>query len=257
MLKLSLYQEEVFKNYKSNSQIARVLSEDWFSSEMYCPCCLNEKIDKHPNNQKATDFFCESCNNEFQSKGSSSEFKKRILDGEYNTMMKFINSNLSPNFFLMHYSVVTWKVKDLFFVPNFFITNSIIEKRKPLSENARRAGWTGCNILLERIPREGRIPIIFDEKVEDKNKVNKTWKKMKFMNKKSPDFRGWTSDILKCVQSISKKEFNLSDIYSFKDYLKKLYPDNNNIEAKIRQQLQILRDNGILRFDNKGNYTYL
>ena len=45
-------------------------------------------------------------------------------------------------------------------VPKHFFVPDIIEKRKPLAETARRAGWIGCNIVLKNIPNEGR-------KVED------------------------------------------------------------------------------------------
>ncbi len=32
------------------------------------------------------------------------------------------------------------------------------------------------------------------------------------------------------------------------------YPNNNNVKAKIRQQLQVLRDAGILTFLSPGHY---
>ena len=47
---------------------------------------------------------------------------------------------------------------------------------------------------------------------------------------------------------------NIGEIYKFKGYLKGLHPDNDHIEAKIRQQLQILRDNNILFFMGRGRY---
>ena len=43
-MNLEMYQKEVLQNYKRSSQITRVLTEDWFNREMYCPCCLNEKV---------------------------------------------------------------------------------------------------------------------------------------------------------------------------------------------------------------------
>jgi type II restriction enzyme len=141
-------------------------------------------------------------------------------------------------------------------IPKFFVTLSMLEKRKPLSENARRAGWTGCNFLLDKLPNEGKISIIRDEKTEDKILVNKQWKKMFFLANKKPEFRGWTSDVLKIVQE-QDNEFGLGDIYKFENYLKELHPDNNNIKAKIRQQLQILRDNKIVKFKEKGIYEQL
>lgn len=36
-------------------------------------------------------------------------------------------------------------------VPKYFFSPEIIEKRKPLADTAKRAGWIGCNILLNRI----------------------------------------------------------------------------------------------------------
>ncbi len=159
-------------------------------------------------------------------------------------------------FFLLHYSADELLVKNLEMIPKFFITFSMLEKRKPLSKSARRAGWTGCNFLLSRLPREGRINIIHEGNVRDKAEVNNEWRKMFFLANKKPEFRGWTSDILKIVQE-QRREFTLKDIYKYEAYLKELHPQNNNIQAKIRQQLQILRDNKIIKFKQKGVYEVL
>jgi len=255
-MQLSMYKEEVLQNYKSNCQIARVLTENWFSSEMYCPCCLNNKINGYPNNKKANDFFCEKCNNDFQLKSSKKPFGRKVVDGEFNTMSLVIKRGNSPNFFILYYSSDDWVVKSLFMIPRFFVTFSMLEKRNPLSKNARRAGWTGCNFLLDKLPKEGKIPIINNEKIEAKEDVNKVWRKMFFLANKKPEFRGWTSDILKIVQEQDKK-FKLNDIYKYEEYFKKLHPKNNNIQAKIRQQLQILRDNKIIKFKKRGIYELL
>lgn len=49
--------------------------------------------------------------------------------------------------------------------------------------------------------------------------------------------------------------FSLNDIYSFENFLKSKHPNNNNIRDKIRQQLQFLRDKGMVKFiDNQGHY---
>ena len=39
-----------------------------------------------------------------------------------------------------------------------------------------------------------------------------------------------------------------------KNALAEQYPNNNNVKAKIRQQLQVLRDAGILTFLTPGHY---
>jgi type II restriction enzyme len=50
------------------------------------------------------------------------------------------------------------------------------------------------------------------------------------------------------VDSLNKKEFSLNEIYFFENDLKILHPENKNIKAKIRQQLQFLRDKSYLKF---------
>lgn len=252
-MQLSMFKKDVLQNYKNNSQIARVLTENWFSSEMYCPCCLNPKIVDYPNNQKASDFFCEKCKNDFQLKSSKKPFSKKVVDGEFNTMVSFVKIGDSPNFFLLHYSSDEWIVKSLFMIPKFFVTLSMIEKRNPLSQNARRSGWTGCNFLLDKLPNEGKIAIIKNERILERENINKIWKKMIFLSNKKPELRGWTSDVLKIVQE-QDNEFKLNNLYKYEKYFKELHPNNNNIQAKIRQQLQLLRDNKIIKFKGKGIY---
>lgn len=65
-----MFQQSVLDSYTSNSQKARVLTENWFASQMYCPCCLKPKISVYNNNKKVSDFFCDSCRNDFQLKSS-------------------------------------------------------------------------------------------------------------------------------------------------------------------------------------------
>ena len=71
------------------------------------------------------------------------------------------------------------------------------------------------------------------------------------------ELSGWTLEVLRCVELINKKEFDLFDVYQFKERLHILYPENNNIEAKIRQQLQILRDKHYIIFLGDGRYRKL
>lgn len=61
-------------------------------------------------------------------------------------------------------------------------------------------------------------------------------------------------DVLNCVNKIEGRDFTLEQMYKFEDDLSKKYPNNNHIKDKIRQQLQILRDKGIIEFRGRGNY---
>jgi phosphatidylserine/phosphatidylglycerophosphate/cardiolipin synthase-like enzyme len=68
---------------------------------------------------------------------------------------------------------------------------------------------------------------------------------------------GWKLEVFKRLNKIQSKTFSLNDIYKFKAELKSIYPDNTEIEAKIRQQLQFLRNLGLLEFFGKGDYKKL
>ncbi|WP_316207683.1 MULTISPECIES: hypothetical protein [unclassified Bradyrhizobium] len=59
---------------------------------------------------------------------------------------------------------------------------------------------------------------------------------------------------MKCVESLGKPEFTLDDVYAFDRHLSLLYPGNQNVRPKIRQQLQLLRDQGFLEFIARGRY---
>ena len=64
----------------------------------------------------------------------------------------------------------------------------------------------------------------------------------------------WLSDVRDCVNAIDSKQFTLADIYKFEARLTELHPQNRTIKAKIRQQLQKLRDQGYIEFTAKGSY---
>ena len=170
-------------------------------------------------------------------------------------MIERINSPEKPNFFFMNYLLELLRVNDFFVVPKHFFVSEIIEKRKPLAENARRAGWVGSNILFFKIPEAGQIFYIENGKELAKEDVLQKWQKTIFLKKvKKADAKGWILDIMNCIDLIDKKEFTLQDVYSFESDLSVIYPENKNIKPKIRQQLQFLRDKGYLKFIAPGRY---
>jgi type II restriction enzyme len=59
---------------------------------------------------------------------------------------------------------------------------------------------------------------------------------------------------MRCVEAIGRPDFTLAEIYAQEDRLAALYPGNANVRPKIRQQLQVLRDRGYLRFEGRGLY---
>lgn len=64
-------------------------------------------------------------------------------------------------------------------------------------------------------------------------------------------------EILNCINLIPTVEFSLADMYNFEDYFHKKFLNNNNVRAKIRQQLQILRDRKVIEFIGRGKYRKL
>jgi type II restriction enzyme len=155
----------------------------------------------------------------------------------------------------MNYLLGLLSVNNFFVIPKHFFVSEIIEKRKPLAENARRAGWIGSNILFSKIPKAGQIFYIKNGKELDKKDVLEKWQKTVFLKQvKKTDAKSWILDIMNCIDSLNKKDFTLQDIYTFEQDLSVIHPKNKNIRPKIRQQLQFLRDKGYLEFLEAGKY---
>ena len=249
-----MFNMKLVENYKSNSQKARVLTEDWVNNNVFCPICGNKELQKFENNKPVADFYCENCNEIFELKSKNGKFSNIINDGAYSTMIERIASNSNPDFLFLTYNKEKCVVENFLIIPKHFFVPNIIIKRKPLSENARRAGWIGCNIDLASIPKDGKVFIIKDGKEISKKRVLNNIQKNLFLSQEKITNRGWILDVMKCIEKIDKKVFMLSDVYSFEKWLHMLHPKNNNIKAKIRQQLQILRDNNYLEFLGNGVY---
>jgi type II restriction enzyme len=240
--------------YKSASQRARICTESWGAASLYCPACDSRRVDALPSGTHAADFTCPSCDSRFQLKSKSSAFGNRVIDGAYAAMHRAIVSDETPNLFLLHYQLPKLTVENLLLIPHFAFTLSFLEKRKPLSANARRAGWVGCNFLLDRIPSDARIPVIQDGRQVSSAKVRTAYEKLRPLEKLNVQKRGWTLDVLQIVKGLNKREFTLKEVYEQEEELAKLHPDNHNVEPKIRQQLQVLRDLGLLEFLTPGSY---
>ena len=59
---------------------------------------------------------------------------------------------------------------------------------------------------------------------------------------------------MRCVDQIGRAGFSLDDVYAYEAHLSALYPGNRNVRPKIRQQLQVLRDQGYIDFVGRGLY---
>jgi type II restriction enzyme len=240
--------------YFSSTQRVRVITEGWCAENLYCVACDADTLQQVPVNTRVIDFRCRRCDESYQVKGQKKHQVSRVVDGAYSTMLHAVQQNSAPNLLLLNYSA-DWLVDNLMLVPSLFFTESVLEKRKPLGPLARRAGWTGCNLLLGNVPEDGRIGMIVSRTIVSPDLVRGQFRKIKKLASLDWSARGWTMDVLKLVRDNLSEQFSLSDVYSFEQQLSKLHPQNKNIRPKIRQQLQVLRDLGFIEF--KGGGTYL
>lgn len=239
--------------YKAGPQIARVLSEDWCTRELYCAACDSNRLTRSRTNTPSLDFACPRCEQLYELKSLKRWNPKKIVDAGYEAMLRAIRADGTPNLLVLHYSS-NWLVQNLMLIPRAFFTERVIEKRKPLSSKARRAGWVGCNILLEQIPEDGKIAMISSGLCFPEQRVREEFSRVRRLAEVPPQMRGWTIDVLNAIRRLGKTRFSLRELYALETELQNAHPNNQNVRPKIRQQLQVLRDLGLLRFAAPGSY---
>ncbi len=245
------------EGYRSASQIARVLTEDWLANNMYCPICGETSINRAEANAPVKDYVCSHCKSQYElksKKSTTSSFSSTVADGVYKTMIRRITSLDNPSFFFMHYD--RYEVNNLVIVPKCFFIPAIIEKREALPDTARRAGWEGCNIIMRDIPAIAKIPVIKDCIVLPEEGVINEYNRIYRLQTGTLEGRGWLVDTLNIVDRLDR-DFSLNEVYKFVDELQLKHPENHHIQDKLRQQLQFLRDKGLLEFKGRGKYRRL
>ena len=241
-------------NYKNPSQKARVLTEKWGLNNLYCPACTSNRVIKKPNNEEAVDFACPKCDAPFQLKARQNPIGRKVADAAYKAMKRALLSDRFPHLVVMHYNIDMLKVLNVLIIPKHFLSLSAIESRQPLAPTARRAGWIGCNIVLDHVPPDGRISLVDGGIVRDKNDVRTKFQLSHGLSNVETLKRGWVLDVLTALRSLSRAKFTLSEAYNLENMLSVRHPENRHVRAKIRQQLQVLRDLGYLSFLGHGAY---
>jgi len=245
--------EEAPAHFESASQKARIATEVW-ASRMGCPNCEASTLNRLPNNSPVADLQCPNCAEEFELKSKSGRFGPRVTDGAYATMCARLLSPTNPHLMLLAYDAAAHEATDVMVIPKHFFVLDMIEERKPLAQTARRAGWVGCNINISRVPASGRIALLKDRRWMPREDVRRQWQATLFLESASIDARGWLLEVMKAVEAIGRPEFTLDEVYAAEAHLRRIYPGNNNVRPKIRQQLQVLRDAGYLDFMGRGHY---
>lgn len=252
----------VAAGYTSGSQIARRVSEDWAARNLFCLACPSDQVLSERPGRPVLDYKCPECSASYQLKSQRNPFGTSVTNSAYRKKIEAIDQGRAPHYVFMRYRTPDWVVTDLFAVPGHFFTRAVIEKRPPLGEHARRAGWEGSKILLTELPADGRVPVVDGGVVHDAAQVRSNWQKFDFLGSDSRALGGWGAEILACVRKLQaitgSQEFTLRDFYSrFTDELARLHPENRNVEAKIRQQLQVLREGNIVDFLDRGRYRVI
>lgn len=245
------------QGYKSPSQKARRITEPWGAGYLYCCACPSDRLNPEKANAQVSDFLCPDCVERYQLKSQSKKLGGRILGSNYQKMVDAILGNRSPNFFLLHYQIPEWIVRNLLVIPRFAISPSVIIERKPLSASARRSNWTGYVLDVGLIPESAKIPLVVEGTEIPRRVVRDQYARIAKIQALKPEQRGWTLDVLRCVESLPNEVFTNDDIYAFEPELAKLYPGNHHIQPKIRQQLQVLRDRGFLKPLKPGHWQRL
>jgi type II restriction enzyme len=240
--------------YRSGSQKARVMTERWVLGNQYCPACGCSPLTSFVNNSPVADFMCGNCGEQFELKSKRGAIGRKIADGAYRTMIERITSDTNPNFLFLSYSKTPLAVANIELVPKHFLLPQIIEQRRALASSARRAGWVGCNILMDNIPLSGRIFLVRNGRLVPRADVMQAWKKTIFLRKSDLASKSWLLSVMACLENMKQSVISLQDVYTCESELSARFPGNNNVRAKIRQQLQVLRDQGYLEFVGHGVY---
>ncbi len=250
----SLGFEEPGAAYVSGSQRARIFTESWVAAYLFCPNCGERRVTRYVANRPVADFHCANCREEYELKSKRRRFGSKVLDGAYGAKLERLASDTSPNLMLMSYDLTRFAVTDFFVVPKQFFTAKVIEARPPLSPTARRAGWIGSKIVLSDVPESGKVWLVRSGEAVPRGDVLAQWRSTLFLREASAAAKGWLIEVMKCAEALGRETFELSDMYGFESRLSAIYPGNNNIRPKIRQQLQVLRDQGWLEFLGRGRY---
>lgn len=246
---------ELAAAYSSGLQRARVLTEPWVESQVYCPNCGHYPLTRHPKNSEVGDFNCQACSENYELKSKRARFGTVVDDGAYQAMRRRLSSSANPSLFLLNYDLTHLVVTDLVIIPKHFITLDMIERKKALGPTARRKGWIGCRIRIQAVPDAGRIAIVRNGFVAPKTTVRKQWNRCLFLiDQRSLSNKNRLIHVMQYIDRLGKDVFSLDEIYAFEDELRAAYPSNRHIKAKIRQKLQVLRDNGYIEFTGKGSY---
>ncbi len=132
--------------------------EQLIVSRCVCPQCKRSKTLKRlPSNFKCADLICDFCGYLAQVKAatvaSHSKVPKQILGAAWGAQKERMDAVIYFPLFLVLKSPIGFAI---YYLPTDFQNEDLFVPRKPLSSEAKRAGWQGFMYNLSAIP-EGSL----------------------------------------------------------------------------------------------------
>jgi type II restriction enzyme len=241
--------------YSSTSKEIGVLTEAWAMMNLFCPACAGY-LNPQTAGTRAVDFRCSRCAEEYQLKSGHGPIKTTVLGAKYQTTLVRVIQRTHPSIFFLNYDRATLHIHETLFIHRASISEDFVIRRMPLSNYSRRAGYQGCIFNLGLIPDDQKLWIVKNEVAIERPRVHEFWKNTNTLLQQQPSAHIWLVDVLNLVL-VLPKEFALQDCYEFETYLRQKHPNNKHIRDKIRQQLQHLRNLGLIEFLGQGKYRRL
>ena len=127
-----------------------------------CPRCNKPKhLTRLPKNFQCADVICKFCGFLAQVKSTtlkdgSEDLPDSILGAAWGPQHEQIMAGIYHGLYIVGYDSSS-KLKRIDFVPAHIlqVTPEVFEPRKPLSSTAKRAGWQGFMIRLNKVPAVG------------------------------------------------------------------------------------------------------
>ena len=110
------------EGYKNPSQVARRITEDWATRNMYCLACANDYLSPARTNTAVLDYTCPECNALYQLKAKKSNFGKVVTNSAYEKKVLAIEEGRVPHYAFLRYSAAEAQVTDLFVIPRHLFT---------------------------------------------------------------------------------------------------------------------------------------
>ena len=144
---------------KNNSRIIGRAAEKYSYEKIKCIKCNEINWLECNVNEKSKDQICKNCGKKYQikckniSEKSYNNIKKnreiKTIGAEYKTTLKSIEDQI--DYIIILYKKINNDILGIIHIKSDDITSDNIIPRKPLGNNAIRAGWQGCTLHFTNI----------------------------------------------------------------------------------------------------------